>query len=336
MFDHKHYVPILKTKAGERWAIDRLDLAARQFITPLFEIHSHKKKGDVEHAQDVCDALNNVWPDSLFFLDTLWLHDIVGDPSILEGVFNYARAVGLQAIPVVRTTYDQATLDVIRDIDAADSRGCLVRYPASELAAAASAIPPVVAYLQIPPDRIDLMLDYRHHPMNLAGDVPSLPTVHVWRTFSAASGACPRSMATYPLNVWHQLPRHDWMTWEAGVVGGGLTRKPAFSDYTVRDPGPPVGGGDPPVSLKYTSDSHWLARLGRKFQAGFSTDIYAICADLVTRSEYRGPTFSIGDAAISRTAQRLGGPGSPQYWLQWAMNHHMTFVADQIQSHHGI
>jgi hypothetical protein len=337
VFGHKHYVPILKAKAGERWAIDRLSLATRKDLTPLFEIHAHKNKGDVEHAEEVCDAMSSVWGTaSRFFLDTVWLHDPTGDSVVVEGTFDYARSIGLLAVPVVRLTYDAATLDIIRDIMDQDDRGCMLRLPVRDLTGADAAINGVVQYLQTTPAQIDLLVDYRHHPMDLPTDVPAVPTINAWRTFTAASGSCPRSLVGLPLNVWQPLQRHDWITWLAGVTGGGLARRPAFGDYTMRDPGPPAGGGNPPVSIKYTTASNWMARLGRRFQAGFSGDMFAICADLVTRADYSGPAFSVGDHTINEVAQQNDGPGNPQHWLQWGMNHHMTFVVDQIRHHPGL
>src|SRR5689334_18626871 len=116
MFGHKHYVPILKAKAGERWAIDHLALAARGELTPLFEIHAHQKKDDIPHAQEMCDGLVSVWGTATpVFLDTIWLHGPQGDSAIIQGTFDYARTLGLQAIPVIRTTFDAAALDSVRD-----------------------------------------------------------------------------------------------------------------------------------------------------------------------------------------------------------------------------
>ena len=51
-FDHKHYVPIMKTKAGEQWALSTLSSAAGQGITPLLEVHQHKTKEHVDHVAE--------------------------------------------------------------------------------------------------------------------------------------------------------------------------------------------------------------------------------------------------------------------------------------------
>ncbi len=331
MFDHKHYVPILKTKAGERWAIDHLGQTIKQRLTPLFEIHAHQEKGNVPHAQEMCDGLESVWgTSSEFFLDTVWLHDATGDSATIEAIFDYARSIGLQAIPVVRVSYDPATLDVIRDIVAQDLRGCLFRL-AHNHAGAHPAINGMVSYLAIPRNQMDLLLDYRHLPMTLAAQVTSLPNLNDWRTLIAASGAFPRSITALPQNQWHQLPRHDWMTWRQAVVGG-LARRPAFSDYTIRDPGPAASFGDPSVNLRYTKDTHWLVRVGGKFRLGHAAEMHSICQSLVGMPQYDGAAYSQGDHVINEVAQQNTGPGAAQQWLQWGMNHHMTFVVNQIHS----
>jgi Beta protein len=331
MSAHNHYVPILKTKAGECWAVGNLSPTVSQLLTPLFEIHPHKDKDSVSHAEGMCETISSVWgTSSEFFLDTVWLHPGNGDPSLIATAFEYARGEGLQAIPVVRATYDQAALDVITDINAEDERGYVLRLP-SDLAASHEAIHAVTRYLDIPLEKVDLLLDYRHHPMDLVADVPKLPNLGEWRRFIAASAAFPRSTASLPLNTWHHLPRHDWATWQKV---GKVKRRPMFSDYVIRDPGPPATGGEPSANLKYTRAESWYVRIGRKLKQGYASDMYEICKSLVESGQFDGPTYSRGDAIINDLAEGRGapGPGGAQQWLQWAMNHHLTFAAQQVQN----
>jgi hypothetical protein len=114
-FSHKHYVPILKTKAGEKWALSHLAAGMREHVTPLLELHAHGTKGVAEHADDVCEDLSAAWgTDYPFFFDTLWLNGSTGNPAVISGVFAAARSYDLQAIPVVRLSYDAPTLAQVR------------------------------------------------------------------------------------------------------------------------------------------------------------------------------------------------------------------------------
>src|SRR4051812_40074243 len=111
-FDHEHYVPILKTKRGERWALQRIKNELAPDITPLLEIHPPGKNSTESHIEATLEALTSTWgTERPFFLDTLWLHEQNGNPAIIETVFDIAREKQLQCIPVTRLSYGETTLE---------------------------------------------------------------------------------------------------------------------------------------------------------------------------------------------------------------------------------
>jgi len=327
---HKHYVPILKTKAGEKWAIDRTAATLRSSITPLFEIHPHKKHDAAEHADSMCEELACIWSDRTF-LDTCWLHASNGDPTIITSVFGSANSFGLNALPVVRLSYDNATLDVIGDIVAEDGRGCLLRVGPDESGDHAR-IDAVLTYIGLAPDAVEFLLDYKNIAMHLPLHLGRIPHAVGWRTLTAASGTFPRSVASLGVGTWNSIPRDDWTSWNMGIASSGIPRLPAFADYLIRDSGPAADFGDPSANLRYCKDDHWLVRVGGKHKAGGAGDMHTICADLITRTEYDGRGFSDGDTAIDDCGRRVSGSGAPQQWLQWAMNHHIAFTVGQLRS----
>jgi hypothetical protein len=331
-FDHKHYVPILKTKAGERWAIANLSSDARRMTTPLLELHSHANLSPADHAENTCEALETVWgTDVPFFFDTIWLHGEEGNPAIIEAVFASARNHGLLTIPVVRLSYSDSSREQIRAVVDEDERGCMLRVKPQHLNH-----PPELTNLLddlgLSAADVHLILDYRGSQMNLPFDIPRIPELQNWRSLTAASGSFPHSLAHLPINTWHSLPRNDWTSWENQVTGNGLARIPAFSDYTTRDFGAPPSGGQPSVNLRYTSETEWLVRVGGKVNAGASPQMKAVCQSLIERDEYSGEDYSAGDAAIHETAQQESGPGNTQQWAMWGISHHLEFASEQIRN----
>jgi len=337
MFDHKHYVPILKTKAGERWAVGLLRPRTKSQITPLFEIHKHKKLDSAAHAEEVCEDLASIWgTNSPFFLDAIWLHDAVGDANILKAVFDAARKFGIQAIPVVRPSFSTSARAAVQRIVQKDGRGYLLRITRSDSNNAANTTATVSA-IGIAYKSVHLMLDYRSSAMNLAADLPRVPSLAQWKTVTAASGVFPRSLTALTLNSWHQVARTDWQSWLQAVTSGTLQRRPAFADYTMRDPGPPADFGAPSVNLRYTKSPHWLVRVGGKVNMGASGQMHRLCQSLVARPDFDGGQFSAGDQAIVLTATggpgtNGPGPGGPREWLQWCMNHHIEFTVHDIRN----
>jgi len=73
-FGHRHYVPILKTKM-ERDGLIPFRRVNDQYLSPLLELHPHKKNPIGTHVEETCEALEAAWGNEReLFLDTLWLH----------------------------------------------------------------------------------------------------------------------------------------------------------------------------------------------------------------------------------------------------------------------
>ncbi len=333
MFTHKHYVPILKTKAGERAAIRTLKAASKPHVTPLFELHPHASTNEVDHAKDVAKKLAADWgTGNRCFVDSMY----ISSAAAFLAFFDEARGLGLQVIPVVHTTSGLPLLQAAQQIHGADNRGVMIRCEASGIAGVGAALPSLTSFLAIPRNQVDLLLDYERRAMALPTDVPQIPNIADWRTFTAASGVFPPSLAPLPLYAWQPTVRHCWHTWLAALAGP-LARKPTFSDYGTRSPGKPPAGGEPSVNVRYATAADWQVQLGGKVKDGRSTDIYPICANLITQHWYSGPAFSSGDSTFHDVASHTSpGPGNSTSWVQWSLNHHLEFVSNQIQTHPGV
>jgi len=325
------YVPILKTKAGERWALSHLKSKTRSRIAPLMEFHDHKTKALGDHVGSTCEALEAAWGcDYPFYADTVWLHGGSGSPATIAAVFESTEEFGLQAIPVVRTTYEDAALDQLRAVVAENERGCLLRVTPSVLHTP-QLIVNVLDALEILPSFVDLLLDYRGRAMSLAEDVVRVPHIDEWRSFVAASGVFPASLTNLPKNKWEYIRRNDWLSWLGGVEGE-LPRAPIFSDYTMRSPGAPTEFGDPRVNLRYAASDRWSVQVGGRHKEGAAPEIYPMCRQLIQRDEYSGDDFSKGDEVISLVANGEESSGGPTQWLQWCVSHHIEFVVNQISA----
>ena len=81
------YVPILKTKSGERWALAHLMPETRAKIRPLLELHTLKGVGSSQIVEEIFTKLEDDWADRTFYLDGIWMHGQFGDPIILADVF---------------------------------------------------------------------------------------------------------------------------------------------------------------------------------------------------------------------------------------------------------
>lgn len=322
------YVPILKSKGGELWALSNLQDESRGRIRPLIELHGHKTKAPDDHLQKLCIQLAEAWGHARFYMDGVWLHHDAGSASVLERMFSYARDAELRAMPVVRPAFSGSSLSRVREIVETDGRGYLIRAKPDQVLDE-SLIENIVERLGQPYEKVDFLLDYGARPMNLGEHVPLIPHVNRWRRFIAASGVFPKSVAGFGLGEWQAVPRLDWTSWRAGVAFG-LSRNPLFGDYVTRAPGAPAGGGNPPVHLRYASGDVWATRVDGRHQDGDAVEMHAICQSLMDQPFFSGEMFSAGDMEIVRTANPTEGPGGPKQWLQWCLSHHLELVVDEL------
>ncbi len=208
------------------------------------------------------------------------------------------------------------------------SAGCMLRVSPKQLRHP-NQIERVVKMLEIPANQIHFLLDYGTSSMTLEIDMPYIPTIMNWKSLTTAAGAFPRSLTTLPENQLHPIKRSDWTTWLAARVCG--KRIPDFGDYTVKDPGAPSGGGDPPVVLRYTVGNQWAILKKGRLTKGGAKGMPLLCKTLASTKAFRGKGFSAGDLAISNIAERITpNTGGDCEWLQWAISHHLESVVEQL------
>lgn len=322
------YTPILKSKAGEFWALQGLSQQTKVLTTPLIELVPPEEKPLQSTVEGQCKKIAASWgTNSRFYLDTSLLHGGSGNPATITMALGSARAVGLRATPVVHAGYSPASRQAIAAAMAIDGRGAILRMLQNNFSQSAI-VHSILSDLGHPADAIDFMIDYRGSTMSLNNDVPQIPHLSHWRRLVAASGVFPSSLSQYQGQGWVPVTRGCWQSWLTGVASGTLPRIPCFGDYSIRNWHYSAGRGNPPVSLRYTSDSEWLVRCDGKLHNGDAPNMIGICQNLVARPEFSGPTFSTGDAEInSRATQQVSNPGGATQWIQWAHSHHLEFVA---------
>jgi hypothetical protein len=349
-FDEKHYVPILKTKRGELTALNDLFPDDRTRLTPLFELHPKTMENPVpggtpknvpapvaQVAEQVCVAIAKTktarYP---MFLDTAWYDGKtrIGDPDAVAALFQEARNVGLRAIPVVRSSYDGPMLRQIRNEIARDRGGCLFRIRAFEFHVAPPDFGAMLAALDVKQPDVHLLIDYGSAAMQLKEDLALIPNISRWRTLTSASGAFPESLVNLQRLTWHDIPREDWTSWKTGLASD-LPRKPTFSDYACRFTGRPPTGGRAGVNLRYAVKNKWLVQTSGLVSEGRSPDMIKICADLVKHPLFCKALHCAGDAQYASRVPPNRRPGSPEQWVQWSVNHHLTFVVGELARHAG-
>lgn len=357
MFNHKHYVPILKGKMGEYSALHHLDQAIRGSLTPLIEVPPIEWDFDADQPSKSIDQqldgigpkLANAWPESRpLFLDLVSLADeglLVDGTHPLTHTINAAREQGVLAIPVTGVRRDAPYQAAVRSAAEQDGNGICVRLQEPDFenpSGLAAQLTELFGSFGSPP-AVDIVIDFGELPrdhtrpftMAVRSVLSSLPLVQDWRTVTFAGSSFPQNLSDVQPGT-SDLPRAEWRIWESLVTGGHpLPRIPTFGDYAIAHP--IIGDVDfrfmrISAQIRYTTDNDWLIVKGRSVREYGHEQFYDLCRLLVARPEYRGPAFSWGDDYIDRAARTEVTPGNPMIWRRIGTSHHLTHVVDQISN----
>jgi hypothetical protein len=347
-FGSKHHVFIAKLKRGEIWALNHLNLIAKQYITPLLEMWppnpttgTKPPKTLVDHTATLMHTLGTEWANLPCYVDTQYLGDPGNpSPSAAKMVFDAARAKNVLATPVTSPLFPPSFQQMIRNAVAADGRGVMFRLPVSFFAFAdpATYLNGLVNALGVSRNQVDVLIDlaYRSNlaEVKLMGlqCLGQLPFMNEWRTVTLASGSFPEAITSLSTGSWFEFDRADWTGWLSIAQGRSAAhqRVPSYGDYGVRCGGEPIYIPRPPApNLRYAVDSRIMVRR----EATAPGSMSAICTSLVNQPYFSGSPFSQGDSDIAaRAATSSQGNGTPEQWIQWCTNHHLELTSLQIRN----
>jgi T4 beta protein len=138
MFRHKHYVPILKGKAGEYQALNVLPPTEKSGMTPLIEIPSIPWNFEADqssttidrHLKNVAENVDSCWGKAPIFVDLVWIdaaERMADGRHPVTYVLDEMRALGIQSIPVTGLGRDGSYQTAVRAVAAIDERGACIR-----------------------------------------------------------------------------------------------------------------------------------------------------------------------------------------------------------------
>ena len=358
MFNHKHYVPILKSKTAELSALRDIADKWKANITPLIDVISlpwdysenKPKKTLKKHLDDTATKISRSWgSDDPVFIDLMYVasnNETVSSKHALNYFWDILLEKNTGIIPVVGTERDENYLAAVELITSSSDTGICLRIEQSDLDdldTLESVIDALLARFNTAPDECDLIIDFKSIPIQGVGDqisyittiVNQFPKISRWRTFTIAASSFPQFLKDITADTSKLIPREELSIWRQIVSKKSLRRLPSFGDYAIEYPG--MSEADYrkikiPVSLRYSTPAHWRVFKGREKNRYGHDQFNAICNVLVNSSEYSGAVYSAGDEYISSCANNLDGPGNPQKWRWVGFSHHLTMVSRQIAS----
>ncbi len=347
MFNSKHYVPILRWKGAEGNALKNLRDSDKKRLTPLVELIPPRPvlKGIAKTLNQIVikmpTEISEKWGKNPIFLD-LWLIEQSSQVDSLKYIFSAAKKLGLHLIPVLNLKSSPDLVAATSNIVEENKTGLCLRLFCDDISSSEliTKINNFLSAFGLNKKDIHLLVDFQISETDCSDQIKKLnniPNILDWCTFTVASGAFPKDLTNFTLGH-HMQARLDWNLWEECLKNSGLIRKPSFSDYTIQHPiyVEPVPGANVSASVRYTVKKHWLVMRGQGVRtegsAGFA-QYPAHARSLSKRDDFCGGDFSSGDAFIAEKAKDLNTkPGNATLWLTAGINHHITFVLDQISN----
>jgi len=349
MFNHNHYVPILRWKRGERISVRKLTQIQKDSITPLIEFvpprppsknAKNPKPVDQLYKELIAHIPKQIlkdWGKDPIFVDFQHLDDSY-QLSALQEVIESSRNLGLYLIPVIylksNSSFTKAALGA--------NNGLCLRVQRQELnSTLRTAIDHFTKEYELRKEQTDLIFDFGitdDQCSSLTGIDTQSTDLHSWRTFTVASGCFVEDLQDFEPGR-NEVNRIDWEAWLKLINALGVDRKPAFGDYTIQYPlyRELAGGGNPTASIRYTLRDKYVIWRGRSLRT-FGFPQYIANANLLSKMpEFFGKDFSYGDSYITLISQGLiqgdtSNTGNTTTWLAAGINHHLSVVVDQISS----
>lgn len=360
MFNHRHYVPILKWKMGEYQALQRLANPVKDGLTPLLEVppvgFDHEAGQDREsvdeHLGDFGRRLRAKWQARPCFVDLRHIPPhtrMAHGGHYVEAVFADTRDQGCTAIPVVSLGSDPAFINATAAVLRVDRRGVCLRLAITDFdrPALAGDIERLLRTLGVGWPDADLVIDLgtpNYVPIAaFVRTMPALlglvPMLNRWRTLTIAGTSYPQSVAaiTPPFQI---IPRHEWVAYRV-LVGrlGPEARIPTFGDYAVAHPD--LVELDPRIirpfaKLRYTIGDAWHIGRGTTVRTDGFGQYRTMCATLVAQPYFDGAAYSAGDEHIAGCAAGTAATGNLSTWVWVSTNRHLTKVVADLATFHGL
>ncbi|NTX07032.1 beta family protein [Myxococcus sp. CA040A] len=357
MFDHTHYVPILKWKQGEYLALETMEDDIRDRTFPVLEVVPVTLGEDddeltpelvANHLRKVPTQLARAWPSRPAFVDLHHLQAAARMPSgehPVEHLFREFAEHDLACIPVCGPDRDAAYQAAVADVVAREGRGVCIRLMSDELfdEDVVDNVTKLLRKLKVPIDNADLLMDVGEVPSNTGLIVRSLRQtgshlagMGAWRTFTFAGGSFPESLRT--ITGFGTIPRVEWYVWNELLKGPlGKKRVPTFGDYAVQHPDMAESAGfSGSANVRYTGENEWFIFRGRSLTHYGYEQYHDLCREIVRHAAYSARGFSWGDSFIYKCARNEESTGNASTWRKVGTSHHITFAVRQVAKQFGI
>jgi hypothetical protein len=330
-----HYMPMLRSKAGEAVALMHLAPAMKERVFPIAHLTQFPPA-------TFAAAAAAAWCGHGMALDGQFQCDMLGSTRGFEQMFDQIGRGGVALIPSIECHATTPYLAAVQSVRNRFARGVLVKARPRQL----PDVPAWCAAQGWAAAETDLVVNLGdiagYDAETLASAVIRAILVHIpdplpWRSLTLAASAAPRDdRALKPgRNV---VPRTEWKIWR--VVAQSIPPRLNFADSLTAHP----DLSDPPgyavarglVSVRYTAADEWIILRGDPVAGtaphAMATQYFAHATALATDPKFGGLKSCWADDRIRDIASGAPGGGSRSVWTTIVASRHLALTAWQISA----
>jgi len=340
MVPEAKYVPILKWKGGERIAIRRLSEDVKDLIRPVLLVTKNTEP------DSYCIEVARNWGiNREFYMD--FHPDFKGDQTeFLETIINDEESEQLSIIPVVSMSSSVDFMSFIENNISKFKYGAALRInnlndktiqdwfnEIDQIISDSNSVDVILDTGEIgnlPNGTIDMLSDL------IKEIIRNLQQQNRFRNIIVVGASFPKSISVKQNNI-STLNRIEWLLWKKINAEMPFI---LFGDYGVDDPQDPQYDTRPTIipTIRYTRNDYWYIIRGKYDpRAPFDyTQFHELSRMLIQKDNiFCGADFSWGDKRIFECANTKCtfancNHGNLTTWVQINTNHHLTYVALQV------
>ncbi len=354
-----HYVPVLRWRAGEYRALEKLDDDQKQLVVPLLEIlepdfnfETNQPSKDIDtHLGAFAEQLHKHWDWRPALLDGAQLKSATrmrDGTHPMVYLFGAARAHHARLIPVTGFARDLDYQAAVAAIVATDRRGLALRCALDDTLDADldTRVAELLAPMGLAADGIDLLLDLgspAFEPQDMLIDIlvaalTASATVRAARSVTLIATSFPETLSTLDGPI-HVVQRSEWLLYKALLTKLGTARRPGFGDYAISAIEFPKGDmrfmrGSP--NVRFTIADAWVIVKGKREKGGTKKTYVQLCERLFAADKLTAAGFSKGSAYIHGCRKGTENGGNSTTWKWVGTNHHITRVVHDLASLHAL
>lgn len=352
------YVPALRWRMGEYQALFRLDNAIKDRIVPFITIPGVEfdfEDGEFEnilhkHVERFMKRYKLKWGKrpSWIGVDAEIAHSTMNNGrAIFPYVFEALRKFESPAVPLIPLNAAAIVSQSVATITRGECRGAAISLRLEDLMQPEPLrkVEALRSFLGVPLSYTDLIIDLgapNFEPYDVFSEalivaLRKMGDLEKYRHLVLIGTAFPESFRNIAKGA-DEVPRHDWLFYRTLVAKlPSDMRRPNFGDYTITHPAFRARNmlmTKPAGKIVYTTSNVWSVRKGGSFQDD-REQMHDHCADIVSTNIFKGAGYSKGDEYIAQCAAREAGPSTLTRWKEVGINHHITFVSDELATFGG-